>query len=222
MAILRPTSRRARLASALTASAAVATVGFGAVARATAKRDVTDVDELVQRKLAFEPQHPVRRSARLLAPLGKWYTYLPAALALAAYSARARHTGFGRPRRRDRHAGSAAIVASGILAYALGKAGDTWLPQPPTPPGHRQRNKPVFPSGHAFGTGAVAMTSAYVLSRQGHLHAEVAAPVALTLPLLFSSTRLIDQRHWASDILGGYLAAVGVASACCAGYEARR
>lgn len=228
MAVFRPTSRRARLAVlaspavALSAGAAVAAAGFGAVARVSARRESSEVDELVRQKLEKEPQHPIRRAARQVAPLGKWYAYIPAALALAAYSQRARHTGFRRPSARDRRAGSAAIVGAALLSYGLSKAADRWLPQPPAPPGHQRRNKPVFPSGHAFGPGAVALTAAYVLSRQGQVRPAAAVPIAATLPLVLAASRLVEERHWASDVVGGYLAAVAVAGGCSAVYESQR
>lgn len=228
MAVFRPTSRRARLAAltaspalALSAGAAAAAAGFSAVARVSARRESSEVDELVRQKLEKAPQHPIRRAARQVAPLGKWYAYIPAALALAAYSQRARHTGFGRPSARDRRAGSAAIIGAALLSYGLGKAADRWLPQPPAPPGHR-RNKPVFPSGHAFGPGAVGLTAAYVLSRQGQVRPAAAVPIAATLPLVLAASRLVEERHWASDVLGGYLAAVAVAGGCTAAYESQR
>jgi membrane-associated phospholipid phosphatase len=33
---------------------------------------------------------------------------------------------------------------------------------------------------------------------------------------------MLDERHWLSDVLGGYLGGIAVAGACLAGYELLR
>lgn len=200
----------------------VAAAGFASLARAAARRETAQTDEKVRRHTAPAPTSAVRRTAHALAPLGKWYTYVPAALGIATYTLLAPRITPRRPGERDRRAGAAAITAASALAYGLSVAFDAWLPQPPAPPGHSDPNRPVFPSGHAFGTGAVSLTSAYVLARQGRARTGIAMPVAAALPLALAGTRLIDERHWASDILGGYLAAIAVSAACLAGYEVAR
>lgn len=78
----------------------------------------------------------------------------------------------------------------------------------------------MFPSGHAFGPSAVSLASAYVLAREGFARPAVAFPVALMVPLVSAGGRMIEEKHWASDVLGGYLGGTAVAAACVSAYEA--
>ncbi|HYW32207.1 MAG TPA: phosphatase PAP2 family protein [Gemmatimonas sp.] len=225
-----PTSRRAReRAVVLGATAALAAGGFGALARASATRETAAIDEAVLDKTAPDPESPVRKTAHALAPVGKWFTYVPAAFGVAAYllatngrSSTDDRMGVRRgsaARTRNRAAGAGAIVVASGLAYVLSRAFDRWLPQPPAPPGHEDRDKPVFPSGHTFGPSAVGITAAYVLSAEGDARARIAAPVAVALPALLGGTRMIDERHWLSDVAGGLLGGICVASVCLTGFE---
>jgi membrane-associated phospholipid phosphatase len=233
MSLQRPTSRRARerRALALGATAAAAAAGFGTLARASARRDTAPLDDRILQNTAPHEDAPVRKAAHAAAPVGKWYTYVPAALAIAGYllsdagatrSRRGRLPFGARSRRGQRGPSAAAVALSSGLAFALSEAFDRWLPQPPAPPGHEDRDKPVFPSGHTFGPTAVGLTAAYVLAREGHARGAIAVPIAATLPLVLGGGRMLDERHWASDVVGGYLGGVAVAGACLAGYELGR
>lgn len=225
--IKRPLAERRALALAITA--ATAATGFGVLNAATVHRHTAHADRLVGKGAKARRGHPVRRAARALAPIGKWYTYMPLAAALSAYllaaadapvSRRARGRG---PRLRPRRlTGAAAILVAGLLATGLNPLFDRWLPQPPVPPGRRAKRKAVFPSGHAFGPGAIALTAAYVLSREGVLRPAIAFPFALTIPAITAGARLVEEKHWASDVAGGYLGAATLAAACLAAYEATR
>jgi membrane-associated phospholipid phosphatase len=117
--------------------------------------------------------------------------------------------------------GAGAVMLAGTVATAMNPAFDHLLPQPPAPPGH-PRGKAVFPSGHAFGPGAVSLAAAYVLAREGIAPAGVAFPAAAAVPMLTAGPRMLVQKHWVSDVLGGYLGGIAVAAACLAGYEATR
>jgi len=219
--ILRPrrADRRAatRRAALLGAGATVAASGFGALAAASARRATVPVDEPVRARAAAGGRSKVLH-AMVTAPthVGKWWAYVPAALGVAAYLLRARG---GTARGR---AGAGAVALAGGAAAALAPAFDRWLPQPPAPPGHPDRRNPVFPSGHTFGPGTVALASAYVLAREGLVPMAAAIPVALALPLVTAGGKLVEQKHWASDVAGGYLGALALAAACCAAYERAR
>ncbi len=207
----------ARRASLLGAGAAAAAAGFGALAAASARRAPTPVDEAVrERAAAADDGGALGRAAAAPLPLGKWHGYVPAALAVAAYVVRARGAS---PRAL---AGAGAVVAAAAAATALGPAFDRWLPQPPAPPGHPSPRDPVFPSGHTMGPGGVALTAAYVLAREGLAPAAVALPAALALPLVTAGGKLVQQKHWASDVAGGYLVALALAGALAAAYERAR
>lgn len=208
-------------ALALGAIAITAAAGFGALAAAVARRDTARVDEALRRRTAAPPGHPARRAAKAAAPVGKWWTYIPAALAASGWLLAADgEQEEGNP--RSRLAGAGALLLAGTVATALNPTFDHLLPQPPAPPGHRSRRKPVFPSGHAFGPGTIALTAAYVLAREGVTHPGTAFPVAAMLPLATSGGRVLVEKHWASDVAGGYLGGIAVAAACAAAYEVAR
>jgi membrane-associated phospholipid phosphatase len=213
------TRDRKHLALALGAVACAAAAGFAALAAAVVRRDTAAVDEAARDLTAAPPRHPVRRAAAALAPVGKWWTYVPAALGPSIFLLTASGASGSRAR-RSRRAGAGAILAAAATATALNPVFDRWLPQPPAPPGHASRRKPVFPSGHAFGPSAVSLASAYVLAREGLARPAVAFPVALMVPMVSAGGRMIEEKHWASDVLGGYLGGTAVAAACVSAYEA--
>jgi hypothetical protein len=68
----------------------------------------------------------------------------------------------------------------------------------------------------------VALAAAYVLAREGFVPMAAAIPAAVVLPLVTAGGKLVEQKHWASDVAGGYLAALAIAGAACAGYERAR
>lgn len=199
-------------AAALAGIGITSAIGFALVTRAVARRKTADVDRKVLDLAGLEDGHPARDAAEKIAPLGKWWTYLPAAAltGTAVFSSRRNLAGF---------AGSASIVGAGVIAFSLARAFDDLLPQPPSPPGRDRPDHPVFPSGHAFGTTAVALAAAYVLTREELCPAPLVFPAALALPLASSVARMIEEKHWISDIAGGFLAATAVSSLTCAGYE---
>ena len=206
---------------ALGGVAAGAAAGFGMLAAAVARRDTAQADEAVRKRTAAPRGHPARRVAQAAAPVGKWWTYIPAALGASAYLLAADGPRGDRGS-RSRRAGAGAVLLAGTVATALNPTFDHVLPQPPAPPGHPSRRKPVFPSGHAFGPGAVAFSAAYVLVREKLARPGTALPVAALLPLATAGGRVLQEKHWASDVLGGYLGGLALAAACAAAYEAVR
>ena len=196
--------------AALTVASATA---FAFIARAVARRDLAPLDRAMHDRTAIEPGHPVRRAAEAAAPIGKWWTYVPAAALAGGYIVASR-------RHKAGVIGSASILAAAGIAHALSQAFDDVLPQPPAPPGRDRPDHPVFPSGHAFGTTTVGLAAAYVLWRQELAPAPFVFPAALAIPVTSSVGRLIEEKHWISDIAGGFLAAIAVASLTSAVYEA--
>lgn len=75
-----------------------------------------------------------------------------------------------------------------------------------------------FPSGHATGITAVALTVAYVCGRE-QLGARWRWLVAAGLAMLVGGSRVAIGQHHATDVLAGWIVGVGVAAACCALYE---
>ncbi|HEX8618401.1 MAG TPA: phosphatase PAP2 family protein [Thermoanaerobaculia bacterium] len=193
-------------------AAAGSAAGFWLLARAVARRKTAPVDHEMHERIAVDEDHPVRDVAERVAPIGKWWTYVPVATLAAGYVAL----------KAEHQAGAAAIVSAAVAAALINKRFDDLLDQPPAPPGRDTPDHPVFPSGHAFGTSAVALTAAYVLSREELAAAYVVFPIALTLPVISATARLMEEKHWISDIAGGLLAAITLTSISLAVYEGVR
>jgi undecaprenyl-diphosphatase len=207
-----------RRAAVLAGVAVAATAGFAAIAAAVATRETAHADEKARRRTSAR-RKKTRKAADAIGPLGKWWTYIPAGVAASAYVLRADGADEAAPSRR---AGAGAITLSAVVATALNHAFDRWLPQPPPPPGRKQRNKPVFPSGHAFGPTAVGLATAYVLAREELASPAAAVPIALAVPAVTAGGRLVTEKHWMSDVLGGFVGGIALAAGCAAAYEAAR
>ncbi|MDB4907604.1 MAG: phosphatidic acid phosphatase [Gemmatimonadetes bacterium] len=119
--------------------------------------------------------------------------------------------------RDDRRAAALALLAAPVLAMSAGLSFSTFLSQRNPPdaadaPGGEVR-EPSFPSGHTTGVTAEALSVAFVLGREG-LSGPATLAALLGWPLLVGTTRAYRDRHWASDVIGGWVAGSGVAAAC--------
>jgi membrane-associated phospholipid phosphatase len=199
--------------------AGIAAVAAGAFARLVVlerDRRLSKEDQTALKKIAGS-QAKHRRAAELLHPLGKWWSYVPAAAAVGV-TVYAR----GRGPRSDRAAGAASVLLAAAASALVNPLFDKVLPQPPPPPGRRSNPKPTFPSGHAFGLGAVALASAYVLHREDVVGTAAAAPIALLPPVIGGVAKVVEQKHWPSEVAGGFLVAVVIASLSVLVYELER
>jgi membrane-associated phospholipid phosphatase len=219
----RGPSARTR-AGALLGAGTVAGAAFGAVAAASARRATDAADLELHGAMREGLRGPAADAAEAVAPAvdaaAKWWVYAPVALAAAAGVLAAPSPS---PRvRRGRRAGAVALAAVPAVASALSPAFDRWLPQPPTGPRRRPVDHPVFPSGHAFRTTAVALVAAYVATREGLVRARGVWPAAAGASLAVGVSRLVREKHLASDVAGGWLAGVALAALTAGAYELAR
>lgn len=76
----------------------------------------------------------------------------------------------------------------------------------------RDKTEAAFPSGHTTNATSVIVTSAYILVREGLLPLPVALALALVVALVTGASRVALGWHWGSDVIGGWIAGVGVAA----------
>lgn len=109
-----------------------------------------------------------------------------------------------------------AVAFAPVAAATVGQGFTSFL--------HQQRNPPdksgtpdggaveaSFPSGHTTGVTAEALSIAYILQHEGLSSAPVLAAL-VGWPLLVGITRVYRDRHWASDVLAGWIAGTAVAA----------
>ena len=121
-----------------------------------------------------------------------------------------------------RKAGATAVIVSSAAAIGASHLFDAILKQRTPPPGRRAPADPHFPSGHALHSTALLGISAWVLSREGLIEKKTAATGAGVLALALGFDRLVQDRHWTSDVVAGWLAAISIAGLVATGYESAR
>ncbi|RYZ02351.1 MAG: phosphatase PAP2 family protein [Myxococcales bacterium] len=206
---------RSLAAKLLFGASGMAALAFGAFSLAVARGKTARWDRRAKRRShdalgSGDGAHAVRSAARAATPLGKWWGYLPASLGVSLRLLRA-----GRGNAAFTIAGSA--LGAALLPPVLERV----LPHRAPPPERGEPAVPSYPSGHALQTSAVALTTGYVLWR------EQLAPSMALVPLSAASvvaglSRFVLDRHWTSDLVGGYLAGVAFGAACAGGYELAR
>jgi len=68
----------------------------------------------------------------------------------------------------------------------------------------------------------VAWAAAYVLTREGATSLSRAVPVALVVPAVSGLAKLWLDRHWYTDVMGGYLLGAALAASSATAYELAR
>lgn len=179
----------------------------GSAAAVAFRRPRNALDRRLRGELVERQHGRLRAAARALGPLGKPYGHLP--LAIATGGVVARRTGSWRA--------GLPVVAASILAAAASEAGERYLPARRPPPGRHKPSEPSFPSGHAMETAAVATAAAMALGRAGVGRRAVVVPAAVLVPLLSGAAKLYLDRHWATDVLGGWAAGVALGAAVAGG-----
>lgn len=198
------------LGIALLAAGAAAAAGFVGTTVAVTTRRTVGPDRAVRRKVPHDAtmDTPHGRAIETVQKLGKWWAHGPLAATAAALLWRG-------GRRRGATAVALASASSALAAQAFNRVGFAVAP----PPGHPNPDNPSYPSGHAMQLAALSLTAGWVVSRERLAPAAVAMPLAVALPMASSAGRFWQDRHWASDVLGGWLAGLALASWSMAGYE---
>ena len=195
--------------TALLTLSIAALVGYAIVARSVSRRTVAADDRKVRNELQKTRDEDGDAVATLVGPIGKQWLHIPASALLTVYLVR-RGTGTG---------GIVPLVAS-VTSDLFSRVFDRLPPNRKPPPGHPNQQKPSFPSGHANETTAVALSSAYVLSREGLIGATPAFAIAGALAIASPTSRMYLDRHWLTDVIGGWLLGLSIAAGCAALYEA--
>ena len=203
---MRPTAPRYLLGLTVMALA-----GFGYTARLVANRRTEPYDEQARAELQSVRAPAADAAAKASGPLGKEFLHFPAAVGLALAL-----------RQHELGMRAGIPVAASALAELVNRLVTETIHIRVVPPGHpaHHTGKPSFPSGHAMETTAVALSSAYVLARERMVAPAPAFLFASALAAASTVGRLVLDRHWVSDAVGGALLGVAVASASAAAYEA--
>ncbi len=195
---------RPLLGASLASSAALA--GLGTVVLRGATRPF---DDTVRKQFPRYRRSRTKRSTESLGPIGKTWLHLSVTGGVAAYLL-LRGKGWD---------SAMTVILSSVASSSASGAAEKFLPRRHAPWGRMSVTEPSFPSGHALRAATVTLVTAYVLVRENVGKSKVAIPVAVAIPALTALHALYLDRHWATDILGGWLGAVAIAGLCAYGYE---
>jgi undecaprenyl-diphosphatase len=188
-------------------------VGVLLLALATRTRRVQALDDALERGAELARQRArVLRAARFGTLPGEPYMHPTIGAACAAIVIAAT---------RRQILPVLATLAAASIGAVLAHHAVKLVYRRPRPAGALARGKtePAFPSGHTTDATAVLATGAYLLARQGLAVPSVVAALAILLALSTGVSRVLLGWHWATDVLGGWIAGIGVA-ACASGlYE---
>ncbi|MDQ6888125.1 MAG: phosphatase PAP2 family protein [Gemmatimonadota bacterium] len=169
------------------------------------------LDRSVHRRVARGRSERLMRAARIASWGGEPMSHLGAA-ALAAIAV-------GRRKGARR---SLPLLAASVGAVATHQGWKLIQRRARPPEVWRQgKREPAFPSGHTTTATAVSTAVAYVILRERMASPAVVLPVALSIPIFVGASRVILGEHWASDVIGGWVAGIGVGAASAAWYERR-
>jgi membrane-associated phospholipid phosphatase len=193
---------------------AVAAVGSAAViGRMAATGRTRELDHACQRQMRRVRTKPLERIAEIASISGEPGAQLPlAVLAGLAIVHRSSHDESGRRRKLD---GRTWIAASRPLFASLAAIAThhviklVYKRRRPIRARLHGKTEPSFPSGHTTVTTATVGASVYALVRHRVISADV-APFALIVPVGVGLSRLYLDKHWATDVIGGFLIGVGI------------
>ena len=192
---------------ALAAAGALSSAAFSALAAKSVKPRTIFHDLRLRSRIPARGRR-TSRTAYYIGFLGKEYSVLPAAGAIALYLLR-----------ENKKAGAAAVMSATAIGTAASHIFDATMPQKTPPPGRRAPFDPHFPSGHALHSATLLAISVWVLGREGVADTRALTAGAAALAASLGIDRLVQDRHWTTDVAGGWLAAIGIASFTAAAYE---
>ena len=112
-----------------------------------------------------------------------------------------------------------AVAGAAAMSHLVKRA--VRRPRPPslarTPDEH-----PSFPSGHTTRASAAALTIAYALVRERIVSRGVALPVALAIVAAVGASRTLVDKHWTTDVIGGWALGSAASAGAALWYEAVR
>jgi membrane-associated phospholipid phosphatase len=212
---MKGTDMSQKLSTVLFGTAALSALGFGLLSLAVARGKTRRFDQRAKRRvhgLRIDSRHPkaLRNVALTTAPLGKWWAYVPPSLLTAR-----------RLLRKGRTAAALTVAGTAVSAALAPLLFERMVKRRLPPPERGEPSKQSYPSGHALQTSAMALTTSYVVLREGFGPRWSVAPLSLA-SLAAGAARLLLDRHWTSDVLGGYFAGVALGATCAGVYELGR
>ena len=184
----------------LLAAAGVLTV----IARSVQRGDTQPVDQAIHETLQSHRARPVDALTRPVTLLSLPMVVVAATAGLVLWL-----------HQQKRTEAALAIGFAPVAAATLGQTFTLLFPQrnPPDHPDGSGGNgtEASFPSGHTAGVTAEALAIGYIMNRERLISPAVLA-TALGWPLVVGASRLYRDRHWASDILAGWIAGAAVAA----------
>src|SRR5512138_1087217 len=184
------------------AMAAAAAGAFALLATALVPETPTSIDRWVRRRSRTPALH---RASRAMAPL--FLAGLPGGYITIAHV-------LAHALRRRRRRGGPAIVTAAWAGWLVHRGVKLALVRErPRKRGARRRTD-SYPSGHTTGTTAMAITGARILARQGLISERRALALGIGAPVVMGIYRVLDDEHWATDVVGGWLLGSSIALVC--------
>ncbi len=187
-------------------TAVTSALAFGALTELVRRKKISAIDQRARKKILEFSPGVARFVGKLGSPLGKWYGHAPLAFVAARKLVAAQRT-----------AGALTVAGTSIAAALLSKPIDRLIAKRRPPPGN-EPTKQSYPSGHAFESSAVVVSAGYVLTRERLVEPWALVPFGLA-SLVAGGGRLALDRHWLSDLVGGYLAGIALGAAAAGTYE---